>query len=199
MQRTKMGLLGSKDRFANLIPNTMKSLNWLTRKLHRWGAIITAIPLLIVVLSGLLLQVKKQLEWVQPPSQKSDFVASEFPVALENLLAVAQKVAEADVHSWDDVDRIDIRPRKGIAKIQCKNRWELQIDLTTNDVLSSEYRRSDLIESLHDGSFFSDSAKLWLFLPNGLILLGLWGTGMWLWYLPISTRRKKKQRMLRSN
>lgn len=176
----------------------MKSFNWLTRKLHRWGAIITAVPLLIVVLSGLLLQVKKQLEWVQPPTQKSDLAANEFPVTLDSLLAVAQTATEAEVSAWEDIDRIDVRPSKGIAKVQCKNRWELQIDLTTNEVLSSEYRRSDFIESLHDGSFFSDSAKLWIFLPNGLILLGLWGTGMWLWYLPISTRRKKKRRMLSS-
>lgn len=181
----------------------MKSLNWLTRKLHRWGAIITAVPLLIVILSGLLLQAKKQIEWVQPPSQKgtvTDGTVTEgkLPATVESLLGVAQSVDEAEVKSWNDVDRIDVRPSKGIAKIQCKNRWEIQVDLTTNKVLSSTYRRSDLIESFHDGSFFSDSAKLWVFLPNGLILLALWGTGMWLWYLPIATRRKKKQRMQHS-
>lgn len=170
----------------------MKSWNWLTRKLHRWGAIITAIPLLIVILSGLLLQVKKQSEWVQPPSQKGSVTEGEFAVTLQSLLAVARSVPEAEVHSWDDINRIDVRPNKGIAKIQCENRWELQVDLTTKQVLSSTYRRSDLIESFHDGSFFSDSAKLWVFLPNGLILLALWVTGMWLWYIPIASRRKKK-------
>lgn len=173
----------------------MKSLNWLTRKLHRWGAIITAIPLLIVILSGLLLQVKKQIEWVQPPSQKGSVSEGQFSTTVQSFLGVAQSVAEADVQTWADIDRIDVRPGKGIAKIQCKNRWELQIDLVTHQVLSSTYRRSDFIESLHDGSFFSDWAKLWVFLPNGLILLGLWGTGMWLWYIPISSQRKKKQRL----
>ncbi len=74
---------------------------------------------------------------------------------------------------WKDIERIDVRPGHGAAKVQCKNHWEVQIDLSTGDVLSSTYRRSDLIESLHDGSFFSDAAKLWIFLPNGLILLAL--------------------------
>jgi len=176
----------------------MKSLNWPTRKLHRWGAIITAVPLLIVISSGLLLQVKKQLEWVHTPSQQGSVTEVAFSHSLQSLLAVAQSVAEAEVQSWDDIDRIDVRPSKGIAKVQCKNRWELQIDLTTHQVLSSTYRRSDLIESFHDGSFFSDSAKLWVFLPNGLILLALWGTGMWLWYLPIASKRKKKRRLKQS-
>lgn len=176
----------------------MKSLNWLTRKLHRWGAIITAIPLLIVILSGLLLQVKKQVEWVQPASQKGSVTEGEFPTSLQSLLTVAKSVPEAEIASWSDVDRIDVRPTKGIAKIQCKNRWELQVDLATLQILSSTYRRSDLIESFHDGSFFSDSAKLWVFLPNALVLLALWGTGMWLWYLPIRAKRKKKLKMNRS-
>lgn len=172
----------------------MKSVNWLTRKLHRWGAIITAVPLLIVIVSGLLLQVKKQVEWVQPATKKASSVNDQYPNSLESLLAVAKTVTEAEVQSWDDIDRIDVRPGKGIAKIQCQNSWELQIDLGTSQVLSSTFRRSDLIESFHDGSFFSDEAKFWVFLPNGLILLGLWGTGMWLWYLPLAARRKKKQK-----
>lgn len=173
----------------------MKTLNWFTRKFHRWGAIITAIPLVIVIVSGLLLQVKKQVEWVQPPSQKGTISESELSTTVESFLAVAQTVSEAEVSSWDDVDRIDVRPAKGIAKLQCKNRWEIQVDLQSLEVLSSTYRRSDLIESFHDGSFFSDRAKLWIFLPNGLILLALWGTGMWLWYIPLASRRKKKLRM----
>lgn len=173
----------------------MKTLNWFTRKFHRWGAIITAIPLLIVIVSGLLLQVKKQSAWVQPPSMKGTISESSFSTTVESLLTVAKTVTEAEVSSWDDIDRIDVRPDKGIAKLQCINRWEIQLDLQTLEVLSSTYRRSDLIESFHDGSFFSDSAKLWVFLPNGLVLLALWGTGMWLWYIPLASRRKKKLRM----
>ena len=171
-----------------------RNLNWWTRKLHRWGAIVTAVPLLLVIGSGLLLQVKKQVEWVQPPTKKSA-VKNETPQQTwANLLTIATTVEEADVTSWEDIDRIDVRPSKGIAKVQCVNRWELQIDLTSGQLLSSTYRRSDFIESLHDGSFFSDGAKLWVFLPNGLLLLALWGTGMWLWWIPFAAKRKKKQR-----
>ena len=81
-----------------------------------------------------------------------------------------------------------------MAKVQCNNRWEVQVDLSSGEVLAANYRRSDFIESLHDGSFFSDGAKLWLFLPNGLILLGLWFTGVYLWWLPVGARRKKRMK-----
>lgn len=149
--------------------------------------------MLVVIVSGLLLQVKKQFSWVQPPTMKGSKPA-ELPLqSWDQILDSAHGVADAGIVHWDDIDRIDVRPGKGIAKIQSMNRQEIQIDLATGDVLSVDYRRSDLIESLHDGSFFADSAKLWVFLPNGVVLLGLWITGVWLWYLPLGTKRRRKK------
>jgi len=170
------------------------SWNRWSRKLHRWGAIIICVPLLLVILSGILLQVKKQSTWIQPAAIKGSGQTPE--VNWQQILDAASSVSVAEVSTWSDVDRVDVRPGKGMAKVQCKNRWEVQVDLATGEVLASNYRRSDFIESLHDGSFFSDEAKLWLFLPNGLILLGLWFTGVYLWWLPISARRKKKLKKL---
>ena len=45
-------------------------VNKWSRKLHRWGAVLTALPVLIVICTGLLLQVKKQFEWIQPATAK---------------------------------------------------------------------------------------------------------------------------------
>ncbi len=172
------------------------SWNRRARKLHRWGAMITCLPLLLVIGSGILLQVKKQSDWVQPATVKG--IEQVPTLAWQQVLAAAGSVAEAEVTDWSHVERVDVRPGKGMAKVQCKNRWEVQIDMATGKVLASNYRRSDLIESFHDGSFFSDAAKLWLFLPNGLILLGLWFTGIYLWWLPVGARRKKKLAKRRS-
>ena len=171
-----------------------RNLNWLTRKLHRWGALLCAIPLLLVIGSGLLLQVKKQFPWVQPPTTAGAVSNATPQQSWADVLRIAGSVEEAQIDAWSDIDRLDVRPGKGIVKVRSNNRWELQIDLQSGKVLSSTYRRSDLIESLHDGSFFKDSAKLWVFLPNGLVLLGLWVTGAWLWYLPFYAKRKKKKR-----
>ncbi len=172
-----------------------RTSTWWARKLHRWGAIVCTIPLLLVIASGLLLQIKKQIEWVQPPTRQGAS-ANETPrQSWSEILEITRAVETAEVAGWKDIDRLDVRPEKGVVKVRCKNRWELQIDLQSGDVLSSTYRRSDLIESLHDGSFFTESAKAWIFLPNGIILIGLWGTGVWLWYLPLRNRRKKRPRV----
>lgn len=160
------------------------------RKVHRWLALLTAGPFLVVILSGLLLQVKKQVPWVQPPTAKGS--AKEPVVSFDALLAAARSVPEAGVAGWADVDRIDLRPRDGVAKVQCKSRWEVQVDLGTGEVRQAAYRRSDLIESLHDGSWFGDPAKLYVFLPAAVGVLGLWGTGVYLWVLPNAIRWRRK-------
>ncbi len=159
------------------------------RKLHRWGAVLTAVPFFIVLITGILLQVKKQVPWIQPVEERGVGVVPE--VSMDALLAAARSVPEAEIQDWGDVDRIDVRPGKGIAKIVSNTRWELQVDLASAAVLHSAYRRSDLIESLHDGSWFHDAAKLWLFLPSGLVVLALWTTGVYLWLLPHWARRQR--------
>ena len=165
-----------------------KNVNWWTRKIHRWGALIFALPIVLVIVSGLLLQVKKQVAWVQPPTKRG--VAGNMPPSQnwDEILSTVRSLPSSGVNDWSDIDRLDVRPSRGIVKVRCKNRWEVQIDLQSGSVLSSTYRRTDLIESLHDGSFFSDLAKLWVFLPNGIALLVLWLTGAWLWYLPIRSK-----------
>ena len=158
------------------------------------GALVTVLPLLLVVGTGILLQVKKQVSWIQPPTT-SGIATNETPRQdWDAILARARSVEAAEIEDWHDIDRLDVRPGKGIVKVQARNHWEIQLDLESGEILSSTYRRSDVIESLHDGSFFADFAKLWVFLPNGLVLLGLLLTGIWLWYLPFSTRRRKQRR-----
>lgn len=163
-----------------------------TRKLHRWGAILCALPFLLVIVTGLLLQVKKDWAWIQPPTQRG---TGEMPaVSLDTLLAAARQCPETGIRDWDDIERIDIQPARGMAKVQGRNRWEVQVDLQTGDVLQVAYRRSDLIETLHDGSWFHDRAKLYLFLPSGVVVLGLWLTGIYLFFLPVWVRRGKRKR-----
>ena len=169
---------------------TKKFFNTWSRKLHRWGSIVIAVPLLIVIGSGVVLQLKKDVAWIQPPTQRGE--GPPMLLSFEEILEVAKTEPRAAIGSWDDVDRLDVRPSRGVVKVRAENRWEVQIDTATGAILSSTYRRSDLIEHIHDGSFFHDKAKLWIFLPSGVILLALWITGMYLWALPIVMKRKGK-------
>ena len=70
------------------------------------------------------------------------------------------------------------------------------VDLGTGRVLQSAYRRSGVIESLHDGSFFGGEAgRLGLFLPAGIVLFVMWVTGIWMFTAPLlAKRRRRRQR-----
>ncbi len=167
-------------------------INRWSRKLHRWGAVLIALPLLLVIGSGILLQLKKQVAWVQPPTLRGSGERPE--ISLENILAIAESHQPCGVSKWSDIDRLDVQPSRSLVKVQCKNHWEIQIDLKSGEILSSAYRRSDFIESVHDGSFFGSTSKLAIFLPSGVILLCLWFTGVYLWFLPIIVRRRKARK-----
>lgn len=167
----------------------MSAAAW-NRKVHRWGAIAVAVPLLVVIGSGLLLQLKKDVDWIQPPTARG----GEGPpsISFERVLEAARSVPEAGISSWEDVDRLDVRVGRGMLKVRGKNRWEVQVDTSSGEVLQVAYRRSDLIETIHDGSFFHEKAKLWVFLPVAGVLLGLWGTGVYLFFLPHLVKRRRK-------
>lgn len=164
------------------------SFNVLNRRLHYWAAAVIAVPLCVVIGSGVLLQVKKHWSWVQPAERRG---TGTVPVADFPAILAAVQVHEPAA-TWGDVNRMDVRPGRGVAKVWMKDGWEVQVDLGTGRVLQSAYRRSDTIEAIHDGSFFGGEwVKLGLFLPSGGVLLFLWASGVWMWWLPIAARRRR--------
>jgi hypothetical protein len=166
------------------------TFNVLNRKVHYWASAIVAIPLLVMITSGLLLQAKKQWAWVQPAEHRG--TGSSPVLSLDDVLNRVKGVPEMHVKSWDDVNRLDVRPGRGVVKVWLQNGYEVQVDLGTGQILQVAYRRSDLIESIHDGSFFAgDWTKLGLFLPAGVALLLLWCGGLWMFWVPFRAKRKR--------
>ena len=161
-----------------------------TRKIHRWGAFLVSIPFLIVIVTGLLLQLKKEVEWIQPVTE--EVAIDTLSIRFSDILSISQGVFEAQIKDWSDIDRLDVRPEKGIVKVRAKNRWEIQIDLERGTVLKTAYRRSDIIEQLHDGSWFHEVVKSWIFFPSGIVVLILWLSGMYLFFVPILASRSRK-------
>ena len=113
-------------------------------------------------------------------------------IKFSDILSISQGVFEAQIKDWSDIDRLDVRPEKGIVKVRAKNRWEIQIDLERGTVLKTAYRRSDIIEQLHDGSWFHEVVKSWIFFPSGIVVLILWLSGMYLFFVPILAKRSRK-------
>ena len=171
-----------------------KKIKWnkLNRKTHYWGSIICAIPVIIIIITGMLLMFKKQSDWIQPPSTRG--ISKTPSISFEHILVRLQQHNEININSWNDIKRLDIRPSKGIMKIQLKTNVEIQMDSQNGEILQIAFRRSDIIESIHDGSFFHDNIKYFLFFPAAIILLILWITGIYLFINIYIRKRKERER-----
>ena len=91
--------------------------------------------------------------------------------------------------------RVDFRPGKRVHKVRSvHNHAEMQVDAVTGEILNVAWRPSDLLENLHDGSFFSDTAHAWLMPIVAVGLLFLSGSGIYLWLSPIFRKRKRRRR-----
>ncbi|MFN8343801.1 MAG: PepSY domain-containing protein [Spirosomataceae bacterium] len=167
------------------------------RKLHKWVAVPLFLFFLLIGITGLLLGWKKQTGLL-PPTKKGELAPTTQWISLDSIQNIAQRYAIAK-GELPEIDRIDIRPQKGVAKIVFVTHFtELQIDCTNGKIVSEARRNSDIIEKIHDGSIIdfwvktdNDPIKLVYtsLLGIGLILLTV--TGFFLWYNPIRMRKAK--------
>ena len=157
----------------------------------------------IVACTGLLLGWKKHTGGVILPESyqgKSTNKQDWLPVHLLHEKAV--KVVRENISSELslELERIDIRPDKGMVKfVFVEGYWGVQLDCTTGELLHIERRRSDLIENIHEGSFLDylfgtndEQIKLIYTSIMGTALLTFTTTGFWLWYGPKRFRAHSK-------
>lgn len=181
-----------KPKSSNLAVSTR-----LYRKLHKWVAIPLLLFFLFMGVTGLLLGWKKQTGLL-PPTKKGELAPSAQWISLDSIQNIAQRYAVSK-GELPEIDRIDVRPQKGVAKIVFVTHFtELQIDCTNGKIVSEARRNSDIIEKIHDGSILdflvktdNDAIKLVYtsLLGIGLILLTI--SGFFLWYNPIRMRQQK--------
>lgn len=167
------------------------------RKYHKYVGLSIGLILLISALSGIFLAWKKDVDLLQPPTQKG--VASELSawLPLEQLADSALLAMLTHRPELKDlgIDRMDVRPAKGVVKVLFDTGWwEVQVDGSTGQVLSIARRHSDWIEKVHDGSILSDGFKLLSMNVLGIGCLVLIMTGVWLWYGPRLYRRMRRYR-----
>jgi uncharacterized iron-regulated membrane protein len=167
-------------------------LFWTT---HKWVGICASLLVLNTAVTGIMLLVKKSVPWIQPP-EVAGTAPNEMAVSFDQILETLRSVPEAQVDSWQDVDRMDVRPGKGMLKVRCRNGWEVQVDSATGAALHSALRRSDLIEQIHDGSFYGAVVHDWIMPTFALGLLFLTGSGLFLWLEPKFRRRRAPRRAL---
>jgi uncharacterized iron-regulated membrane protein len=174
------------------------SLTRIFRRIHKWISIPFVVFLLLIGITAILLAWKKEMKLI-PPTQKT---AVELPgqwVNVEKILAIGASYMQDSLGKSPIIDRIDIRPDKGIAKIIFKEHFmEIQVDGYSGEILSVEKRNSDLIERIHDGSILdfvfqsnTEASKLIYSTVTSMVLIILGISGFYLWYNPRKIKRIK--------
>ena len=132
------------------------------------------------------------MDLLQPPEQKGSHSDLAEWVSIETIVYSANSAIDSVVGRSIAVDKLDVRPAKGIIKVLFKEGyWEVQVDGATGKSLSVLQRHSDWIEHIHDGSIVSDIFKLAYTNLIGWGLLTLAISGFWLWYGPKMVRKIK--------
>lgn len=168
------------------------------RKLHRTVAVPLFVFMFIIGLTGVLLGWKKQAQLTPPTESGSQNLATHW-ISIDSIQSIATAFSKDSLHFTTEIDRIDIRPSKGVGKVSfVRNYTELQIDLGTGKVLSVNQRYNDLVEQIHDGSiidrifgFDSEPVKTTYTTITSLALMLLAMSGFWMWNNPRRMRKIK--------
>ncbi len=164
--------------------------------------IVLAVLFLVIALSGLLLGWKKHsFGMILPKTEKGISINIEDWMPMDSLHQIAIRTLHKNVdpNLSLELDRIDVRPNKGMMKFVFEEGYhEIQLDATTGEVLHIERRISDLIEEIHDGSIVDkmlridgDVFKLIYTTLMGVSLFLFVITGIWLWVGPKIMKRLK--------
>ncbi|WP_018478908.1 PepSY-associated TM helix domain-containing protein [Pontibacter roseus] len=165
------------------------------RVYHRFLGLAIGAFVLVSSLTGILLGWKKDVDLLQPPTQKGVTIDLQQWIPLSEMAALSVAGLDSAAAVKDNpIDRIEARLDKGIVKtIFVEGSWEVQLDASTGKVLSVARRHSDWIEKVHDGSIISDLFKLVSMNVLGLGLLVLTITGFFLWFYPRKIRQMKSE------
>lgn len=141
------------------------------RKYHRIVSLIVLLPFALMLMSGLLLQVRNQVEGIQPKAVKMRPLKGKPLLTLEEI-ALAARV------KTQEIDQIIYRPQKFHLALRLKNGNELQIHPQSGEILKSAPRWTGFLIELHQGSFFTFWGQYLIFLPTGILLLFLLVSGL---------------------
>jgi hypothetical protein len=151
---------------------------------HLWLGIVTTGIVLVLSVSGILLNHKRPLG-LMPDVPHEPTGAFEDAVSLARLASAA--AAAAPAAGAAGVDRMDVRPRDGIVKVRFRDDvvTEVTLDLSDARVLHVGERNDVFLEKLHSGEIFGDN---WVLLSDlgAIALIILVVSGYWLWLFPRS-------------
>jgi uncharacterized iron-regulated membrane protein len=184
-----------------------KGNQWLSqfRKWHSWGGLFLSVFILLVAVTGILLNHKDfffhgEKRKVTGQFRTTTDVAA-VPITLQRVLALAHE------HYGDaPLEKVELKDENGqmIYKVSQGHGEEIRIDAHTGAVFSkygaslaadqeSHWHWAKIVDDLHTGKIFGSVGKLVVDLTSGVII-ALTLTGIYLWGVPILHKRENARK-----
>ncbi len=152
---------------------------------HLWLGVLAAAILLVVSVTGILLNHKKPFGLMPDISHPPIEDVSEV-LPMSRLTSAAFEAVPAPVADTG-IDRMDVRMDNGLVKVRFDDRTvtEVTLDLRTGEVLHIGVRNDVFLEKLHSGEVFGGA---WVLLSDAgaVAVVLLLVSGYWLWLYPRS-------------
>ena len=155
--------------------------------IHLWAGVMITVLVVVVAITGVMLN-HKRLFGFQPDPPAAARTGLEGAMSMRELVSAARSAIDKQAVAAG-IDRLDVRPDKGLMKVRFEDRLttEVTVAIHTGKVLSVGERDDVFLEKLHSGEIFGDN---WVLLSDvmaiGLLILLL--TGTWLWLYPKARR-----------
>lgn len=137
------------------------------RRWHRRVSILIALPLAVIIVTGMALQLRNQFESIQPKT---------VPTANTGAPLISLETALSKVTGT--VDQVIYRPEKNALAVRLKDGMEVQLHPQTGEVLKRAPRRTNFLIDLHQGSFLGPWSQFGVFILTGQGLLFLLISGL---------------------
>jgi uncharacterized iron-regulated membrane protein len=141
------------------------------RKYHRIVSLIVVLPFALVLLTGILLQLRQQFDVIQPKAVKMEKVEGQAILSLDEMV-------KASGETPANIDQVVWRPGKFHLAMRLKDGREIQMHPQTGEILKNAKRYTNILIDLHQGTFFTQWGQYGIFFPAALGMLFLTISGL---------------------
>lgn len=155
---------------------------------HLWLGVIITFLVIIIAITGIMLN-HKRIFGFMPGTDIKHPGAFALSLPLPELAQLAGNAVAPEVAA-SGIDRMDVRPDKGIIKIRFNDTRITEVTLALHDgaVLVTGLRNDSFLEQLHSGDVFGSEGYLLSDLAAGALILLLL-SGFWIWLYPHTKAR----------
>lgn len=155
---------------------------------HLWLGVIIAFLVITISVTGIMLNHKRVFGFMPGTDfkQPEAFAAS---LPLPELARMAGEAVAPEIAA-SGIDRMDVRPDKGIIKVRFNDTYITEVTLALHDgsLLVKGLRNDSFLEQLHSGDAFGKEGYLLSDLAAGALILLLL-SGFWMWLYPHTKAR----------